>query len=113
MPRTISSHDLIAATGTDRFPHVVDVRRLDAFRNSAKRIAGSMWRDHMKTSEWVTDFDDARQIVVCCVHGHNVSALAATRLAESASTSQSWREASRPIRRPAASWSRVPDRVST
>ncbi len=81
MPQRISAQQLIAVTGTSRFPHVIDVRRHDVFTNAGKRIAGSVWRDHMKTSEWLHEFADGRQIVVSCAHGHNVSEIAAARLA--------------------------------
>ena len=81
MPRKISSNDLIALTGTSRFPHLVDVRRHSAFKSAGQRIAGAVWRDHMKTSEWYSEFADGRQIVVYCSHGHNVSEIAAAKLA--------------------------------
>ena len=81
MPRKISSQDLIALTGTGRFPHLIDVRRHSAFKSAGQRIAGAVWRDHMKTSEWFSEFADGRKIVVYCTHGHNVSEIAAARLA--------------------------------
>lgn len=83
MPRRISAQELVELAGTDRFPHIVDVRRESVFRDSGKRIAGAVWRDHLRTAEWLPDFADGRQIVVYCTHGHNVSELAAARLAES------------------------------
>lgn len=81
MPRRISAQDLIALTGTDRFPHVVDVRREAIFRQAPTRIAAAVWRDHMKTAEWWPEFRDGKQIVVYCAHGHNVSEIAAAGLA--------------------------------
>lgn len=81
MPRRISAQELVALTGAGRFPHVVDVRRESVFRDSGKRIAGAVWRDHLKTAEWLPDFADGRRVVVYCIHGHNVSELAAARLA--------------------------------
>ena len=55
MPRKISPQELIASIGTERFPVVVDVRRESVFRNSERRIAGSVWRDHLKTAEWLPE----------------------------------------------------------
>ena len=81
MPRKISSLDLIALTSTGRFPHLIDVRRHSAFKSAGQRIAGAVWRNHMKTSEWYSEFADGHQIVVYCTHGHNVSEIAAAKLA--------------------------------
>ena len=83
MPRRVLAQELVTLIGTDRFPHLVDVRRESVFRSSGKRIAGSVWRDHLKTAEWRPEFADGRRIVVYCTHGHNVSELAAARLAAS------------------------------
>ena len=82
MPFRISPKDLVALTGTSRFPPVIDVRRQSAFESAGVRIAGAVWRDHMKTDEWLPEFADGGQIVVYCTHGHNISEIAAARLAE-------------------------------
>jgi len=81
MSRTVSPEQLISQIGTDRCPIVVDVRREDVFRASETRIAGAVWRDHMKTAEWLPAMPKGAAIVVYCVHGHNVSELAAAELA--------------------------------
>jgi len=81
MPRKISSQELIAAIGTERCPLVVDVRREGVFKSSGIRIAGAIWRDHMKTAEWLPALPAGRTIAVYCAHGHNVSELAAAGLA--------------------------------
>ena len=47
MPRKISPEQLIPLIGTADCPIIVDVRREQAFRSSATRIAGAIWRDHM------------------------------------------------------------------
>jgi rhodanese-related sulfurtransferase len=80
MPRKIANKELIALTGTGRFPHLVDVRRHASFASAGQRIAGAVWRDHMKAAEWYPEFADGRQIVVYCTHGHNVSEIAAAKL---------------------------------
>jgi rhodanese-related sulfurtransferase len=81
MARTISPDQLIPLIGTRDCPIVVDVRREPVFRSSATRIAGSIWRDHMAVRDWVSRLPANRQVVVYCLHGHNVSALAASLLA--------------------------------
>ncbi len=81
MPRRISPQELIPLIGTDRCPLIVDVRRADAFASSPTRIAGALWRDHMRTDEWLPHLPDRVQIVIYCTHGHNVSEIAVTRLA--------------------------------
>jgi len=67
--------------GTDRCPLFVDVRRAGAFASSPVRIAGAIWRDHMNVDEWAPGLPRAMPIVVYCAHGHNVSEIAAARLA--------------------------------
>ena len=57
------------------------MRRADAFASSPIRIAGALWRDHMRTDEWLQQLPDRQSIVVYCTHGHNVSEIAAARLA--------------------------------
>lgn len=81
MPRRVSPNELIRLIGTEKRPHVIDVRRRPVFDSSPRRIAGAVWRDHMKTDEWLPRFADGRLIVVYCTHGHNVSEIAAARLA--------------------------------
>jgi len=80
MPRRISPEQLTALIGTDACPIVVDVRRTQAFQEAPTRIAGAVWRDHMETHEWYPQMPAERTLVIYCVHGHNVSALAAARL---------------------------------
>ncbi|GIL02348.1 MAG: sulfurtransferase [Alphaproteobacteria bacterium] len=62
-------------------PLVVDVRRHEVFAAAPQRIAGAIWRDHMHAAEWYAELGAGREIVVYCAHGHNVSEIAATRLA--------------------------------
>jgi rhodanese-related sulfurtransferase len=59
----------------------IDVRRAEAFESSPVRIAGAIWRDHMKAGEWLPALPAARSIVVYCTHGHNVSEIAAAGMA--------------------------------
>lgn len=85
MPRRITSQQLIDLIGTDRCPHIVDVRRRQVFDVARRRIAGAVWRDHMaEDGQQLPDspqcFRDGRPIIVYCVHGHNVSEIAAANL---------------------------------
>jgi rhodanese-related sulfurtransferase len=81
MPNRISSQELNRLIGTADCPIIVDVRREPVFRAAPTRIAGAVWRDHLKAAEWGRELPAGRPVVVCCVHGHNVSALAASLLA--------------------------------
>ena len=81
MPRRTSPEQLIPLVGTSNCPLIVDVRRESVFRNSDRRIAGSVWRDHLKTADWLPELPAGKRIVVYCAHGHNVSELAVARLA--------------------------------
>lgn len=81
MPRRILPEKLIELIGSEECPLIVDVRRLAAFQASSQRIAGSIWRDHVKTDDWAPALPPGRAIAVYCVHGHNVSEIAAARLA--------------------------------
>jgi rhodanese-related sulfurtransferase len=81
MPRKISPEQLIPLIGTPTCPLVIDVRREEAFRSSPTRVAGSIWRDHLAVGGWSRNLPAGRPVVVYCVHGHNVSALAASLLA--------------------------------
>ena len=61
---------------------VIDVRREPVFRNSADRIAGALRRDPATVADWAAALPAAKQIVVYCVHGHEVSQNAAQALWE-------------------------------
>ena len=81
MPHLILPEDLIQLAGTSRWPTVVAVTRLAKFEAEGRRIAGSVWRDHMRTAEWGPALAaKGGQMVVYCLHGHNVSQLATARL---------------------------------
>ncbi len=76
----ISADDLKARIGTPSAPLLFDVCRPQAYAESARVIAGSRWRDHMAADDWGARLDPSAEIVVCCVHGHNVSQIAAAKL---------------------------------
>ncbi len=61
---------------------VIDVRREPVFRNAADRVAGALRRDPATVADWGAALPAAQQIVVYCVHGHEVSQNAARVLCE-------------------------------
>lgn len=64
----------------DRDILVVDVRKSPAFRDSDAMIGGAIRRDPATVAEWGPRLRHAADIVVYCVHGHEVSQGAATAL---------------------------------
>jgi len=78
----ISVASLRQILASDRPPLVIDVRRPPAFRDSAYRIAGALRRDPMAVAAWVKALPRAVDVVVYCVHGHEVSQNARKALAE-------------------------------
>lgn len=61
---------------------VIDVRREPVFQNAADRIAGALRRDPATVADWAAALPAAQQVVVYCVHGHEVSQNAARALCE-------------------------------
>ncbi len=76
----ISAEELSPRIGTPQAPLLFDVCRAEAFAESERVIAGTRWRNHMLADEWGRALDPAAEVVVCCVHGHNVSQIAAAKL---------------------------------
>lgn len=56
-----------------RPPLVIDVRRKDRFLDSPYMIQGALRRDPEKVGAWKETLPQAAQVVVYCVHGHEVS----------------------------------------
>ncbi len=75
-PNRISAEELKSLIGTARCPLIADVRREAVFNVAVTRIAGAVWHDHMRAEQLA----GSREIIVYCVHGHNVSEIAAARL---------------------------------
>jgi Fe-Mn family superoxide dismutase len=59
---------------------VIDVRRAGVFEQAGTRIPGARWRDPAAVSIWATELPTDRELVVYCVHGHEVSRATALRL---------------------------------
>ncbi|QPC88431.1 sulfurtransferase [Mesorhizobium sp. NBSH29] len=81
MPGRITVQKLISLVGTDRCPMIVDVRRSAVFQVASTRIAGAVWRNHMDPQDGLMHLYPRGPLVVYCVHGHNVSEIAAAKLA--------------------------------
>ncbi|MBS3650887.1 chromate resistance protein [Pseudaminobacter sp. 19-2017] len=80
MSRKVQAQKLIPLVGTDRSPLFIDVRRLAVRADNPVRIAGALWRDHMKVGEWLPGLPSGRRLVVYCAQGHNVSEIALAEL---------------------------------
>lgn len=75
---------LSSLLGSPRAPLIIDVRKTPAFDADARMIAGAIRRDPASIATWpeeLSSLAQGRDIVVYCVHGHEVSQGAATHLA--------------------------------
>jgi rhodanese-related sulfurtransferase len=64
---------LAQSLASDRPPLVIDVRRNERFLESDHLIDGALHRDPSRVLEWRNALPAAAQVVVYCVHGHEVS----------------------------------------
>jgi rhodanese-related sulfurtransferase len=62
---------------------ILDVRKRAAFDESGEMISGATWRDPFQISTWMSDLEANTRLIVHCVHGHEVSQLAAQTLRDS------------------------------
>ncbi len=76
----ISPNQLKSLIGTPEGPVIIDVRRRQAFETSELMIATAEWRHPEKTAQWAAGLPREAQVVVYCVHGHEVSQGAAEAL---------------------------------
>jgi len=77
---SISPAELYGRLGTAGAPTVVDVRRPADFATAGELIVSAYHRDPDKVEQWRRDLPNGRQVVVHCVHGHEVSQSVATAL---------------------------------
>ena len=70
---SISVATLLAAHGSAASPLVIDVRRIQAFEADTTMLAGATWRDPFAINEWIKFLPHQSNIVVYCVHGHEIS----------------------------------------
>lgn len=76
-----SPAELSALLLSTEAPLIVDVRKNAAFLSASFTLPGALYRDPFDIDTWATTLPPARQVVVACVHGHEVSqgAMAALR----------------------------------
>jgi len=77
---SISVSSLQHALASAEPPLVIDVRRAPAFSDSPHLIRGSLRRDPERVADWARTLPRASEVVVTCVHGHEVSQNAAAAL---------------------------------
>lgn len=77
---SISPKDLWNTIATQDALQIVDVRRHERYEESPHLLPGAIWRDAAKATEWATQLDAARPIVVACKAGHEMSQSAAAQL---------------------------------
>ena len=77
---SITSEQLRARIGGRDCPLIFDVRRRAAFDEDDAIIPGAKWRDHRAADKWAAEIPPEREVVVYCVHGHNVSQVAGALL---------------------------------
>src|SRR5688572_1903695 len=80
MDAFITAAALRQSLGSDQPPLVVDVRRQPAFLGAGDMVRGALRRDPAAIDQWKQTLPAGRDIVVYCVHGHEVSQNAAKAL---------------------------------
>ena len=58
---------------SDRPPLVIDVRRTERYLESPYLVQGALRRDPADVAEWRKALPPGAEVVVYCVHGHEVS----------------------------------------
>src|SRR2546421_12802641 len=69
----ISTSEALTAIRGGQPPLIIDVRQEQAFRWATDMIAGALWRDPERVTEWAGELPRASRVVVYCVRGHEVS----------------------------------------
>ncbi len=81
-PFSITAEDLIRTIGTARAPIRFDTCRGEAFEALDRVIAGAKWRSHRAVDDWVREISAGADVVVNCLHGHQMSLSTTARLRE-------------------------------
>src|SRR6266850_7445329 len=84
----ISTNEVLSAIRGGRPPLIIDVRRGQAFRAATDMIAGALWRDPERVTEWAGELPRASRVIAYCVHGREVSQGVAKALAASGLSAQ-------------------------
>lgn len=80
MDASISPAALTRSLPANAAPLLIDVRREPVFLESPALIRGALRRDPDQVAHWARTLPRARDVVVYCVHGHQVSQDAARAL---------------------------------
>ncbi len=80
MDASISAADLRKSLRGSTPPLVIDVRRNERFLEAKDLIRGALRRDPATVADWSKTLPRAANVVVYCVHGHEVSQSAAKAL---------------------------------
>lgn len=70
---SISIVDLAHEHAAGRFPVLLDVRREERYAEAVSTIRGARRRRPERLAQWAADLTRESEIVVACVHGHEVS----------------------------------------
>jgi rhodanese-related sulfurtransferase len=79
-PNAVSAASLRQSLASVRPPLVIDVRKGPAFLGAPDLIRGALRRDPLRIDEWMRTLPRDADVVVYCVHGHEVSQGAAKAL---------------------------------
>ena len=82
MSKSISVTELDKILQSENQALIFDVRKKPAFDSSPAMIPTAKWRIHDEVEKWGDDCSQGTQVVVYCVHGHEVSQNAAKALGE-------------------------------
>ncbi|MFO0989996.1 MAG: chromate resistance protein [Alphaproteobacteria bacterium] len=95
---------LLRRFGTAQTPLLVDVRRREVYDAADRVIPTARWRDHRRAAAWAAEIPQGRDVVVYCVHGHQVGESAAALLRAAGVTAfyleggiEGWRAAGAPL----------------
>jgi rhodanese-related sulfurtransferase len=80
MDASISTAELLKSLRSSTPPLVIDVRRNQRFAESGYLIKGALRRDPESVDQWRTRLPQGVDVVVYCVHGHEVGQAAARAL---------------------------------
>lgn len=78
----ISVSELADLLDSGQPPLLFDVRKPEAYAESGWLIPAARWRDPMCVAQWADEIPIASQVIVYCVHGHEVSQGVGTALRE-------------------------------
>jgi len=77
---SVSAASLRQSLASGLPPLVIDVRRGPTFLGAPDLIRGALRRDPLRVADWAKTLPSDTEVVVYCVHGHEVSQNAATAL---------------------------------